>query len=198
MADNIAITAGAGTTVAADDVGGVFYQRVKLSLGADGAAVDAPVAGGTEAGTLRVTLPTDCTGQIKLAAGTAEIGKLAAGTAIIGSAKTAPSGRVMVHAKVALAASQTGATVITPTSGKRFFLKKIVVSCKTAGDVYFFDHTDNSASAIGPALTFAVAGGWTETWDANDLYTSSAINQLIKYTSGAGFTGSVYLDYSEE
>ena len=30
MADNVAITAGAGTTVATDDIGGVHYQRVKL------------------------------------------------------------------------------------------------------------------------------------------------------------------------
>ena len=38
MADNVAITAGSGTAVAADDIGSVFYQRVKLTLGADGAA----------------------------------------------------------------------------------------------------------------------------------------------------------------
>jgi hypothetical protein len=40
MADNIAITAGVGTTVATDDIGGVHYQRVKLGIGADGAAAD--------------------------------------------------------------------------------------------------------------------------------------------------------------
>lgn len=40
MADNVAITAGSGTTIASDDVGGVQYQRVKLALGADGAAAD--------------------------------------------------------------------------------------------------------------------------------------------------------------
>lgn len=36
MADNVAITAGAGTTIATDDVGGVQHQRVKLTMGADG------------------------------------------------------------------------------------------------------------------------------------------------------------------
>ena len=50
MADNVAITAGSGTNVAADDISSVFYQRVKLSLGADGTAVDA-VAGAGETGT---------------------------------------------------------------------------------------------------------------------------------------------------
>ena len=33
MADNLAITAGAGTTIATDDVGGVHYQKVKLFNG---------------------------------------------------------------------------------------------------------------------------------------------------------------------
>ena len=44
MADNVAITAGAGTTIAADDIGGVLHQRVKLSQGADGVAVDVSAA----------------------------------------------------------------------------------------------------------------------------------------------------------
>lgn len=40
MADNVAITAGTGTNIAADDVGGVMYQRVKPAIGADGSATD--------------------------------------------------------------------------------------------------------------------------------------------------------------
>ena len=40
MADNVAITAGVGTSIAADDIGGVLHQRVKISQGADGAATD--------------------------------------------------------------------------------------------------------------------------------------------------------------
>ncbi len=36
MADNVAITAGTGTSIAADDIGGVLHQRVKLIIGADG------------------------------------------------------------------------------------------------------------------------------------------------------------------
>lgn len=63
MADNVAITAGSGTTIAADDIGGgVLVQRVKLGLGADGTAVDA--VGGTGAngtGVQRVTIATDDT-----------------------------------------------------------------------------------------------------------------------------------------
>ena len=38
MADNVAITAGSGTNVAADDISSVFYQRMKTTLGPDGTA----------------------------------------------------------------------------------------------------------------------------------------------------------------
>ena len=40
MADNVGYTPGSGATVAADDIGGVLHQRVKLGVGADGTAVD--------------------------------------------------------------------------------------------------------------------------------------------------------------
>ena len=44
MPDNVGYTPGSGTTIAADDVGGVPYQRVKLAVGADGAATDVSAA----------------------------------------------------------------------------------------------------------------------------------------------------------
>ena len=40
MADNVGYTPGSGATVAADDIGGVLYQRIKPTFGADGSAVD--------------------------------------------------------------------------------------------------------------------------------------------------------------
>lgn len=51
MADNVAITAGSGTTIAADDIAGVLHQRVKISQGADGSATDV-----SSAAPLQVTL----------------------------------------------------------------------------------------------------------------------------------------------
>jgi hypothetical protein len=67
VADNVAITAGSGTSVATDDIGGVHHQRVKLSLGADGTAADAP-GDGTNG------LDVDVTRLPALVAGTANIG----------------------------------------------------------------------------------------------------------------------------
>lgn len=72
MADNVEISAGTGTTIAADDVGGgVLVQRVKVTWGADGTANDASAAN---------PLPVVQTGA--LPAGTAAIGKLAANSGV--------------------------------------------------------------------------------------------------------------------
>jgi hypothetical protein len=40
MADNVGYTPGSGATVAADEIGGVLHQRIKLGIGDDGTAVD--------------------------------------------------------------------------------------------------------------------------------------------------------------
>ena len=40
MADNVGYTPGTGATIAADDIAGVLYQRVKIGVGADGSATD--------------------------------------------------------------------------------------------------------------------------------------------------------------
>lgn len=40
MADNVGYTPGTGAMVAADEIGGVLYQRIKPTFGVDGTAVD--------------------------------------------------------------------------------------------------------------------------------------------------------------
>jgi hypothetical protein len=61
LADDVLLNAGTGgDTIAADDILGIKYQRVKLSLGADGAATDAlGGAGAVAAGVQRTTLASD-------------------------------------------------------------------------------------------------------------------------------------------
>lgn len=39
MADNIDVTPGTGKTIAADDIGGILHQRVKIAIGADGSYI---------------------------------------------------------------------------------------------------------------------------------------------------------------
>lgn len=60
MADDVAITAGSGTTVASDEIGGRHFQRIKPCLGADGTAVDAVGgAGAVSSAVQRMTLASD-------------------------------------------------------------------------------------------------------------------------------------------
>jgi hypothetical protein len=73
MADNVGYTPGTGATVAADDISGVLYQRVKLSLGADGAAVDAP-GDGTNGMKVNVTRTPTITAFKCVTASTAQTG----------------------------------------------------------------------------------------------------------------------------
>ena len=40
MADNVGYTPGSGATIAADDIGGILFQRVKPTWGSDGVAND--------------------------------------------------------------------------------------------------------------------------------------------------------------
>jgi len=61
MADNVPITAGTGTDVATDDVGGVHFQKTKIDLGGDG--VSSPLVRGqqTKANSIPVTHASDDT-----------------------------------------------------------------------------------------------------------------------------------------
>ena len=60
MADNVGYTPGSGAIVAADDIGGVLHQRVKLALGADG----------TNDGDLSATNPMPVTGSVAVTTAT--------------------------------------------------------------------------------------------------------------------------------
>lgn len=60
MADNVNITPGTGQVIAADDVSSVFFQKIKLDLGTDGATAPAVAgAGVVSTGVQRITLASD-------------------------------------------------------------------------------------------------------------------------------------------
>lgn len=75
MADNVAVTAGSGTSIATDDVAGQHYQRIKLADGTADSSTAIAAGNGTEATALRVTVASDSTGvvaaKLKDGAGTA-------------------------------------------------------------------------------------------------------------------------------
>lgn len=74
MADNIGYTPGTGATVAADEISGVLYQRVKIAAGADGSATDVSDTDPLPTDVESVAIPTAIyNGQNTVAsAGTAE------------------------------------------------------------------------------------------------------------------------------
>ncbi|MCP4537775.1 MAG: hypothetical protein GY832_11580 [Chloroflexi bacterium] len=91
MADTVDITAGTGTTIATDDVGGTHYQEIKVVDGTKDSATPVAVDVGVKANALRVAPANDITdgtyiGDINfgeaLPAGTNAIGKLAANTGV--------------------------------------------------------------------------------------------------------------------
>lgn len=59
MPDNVDIIPGTGATVAADLVGGVLHQRVKLSVGADGVAADLAAGQALMAASLPVAIASN-------------------------------------------------------------------------------------------------------------------------------------------
>ncbi len=83
MADNVAITQGSGTAIAADDIGGVLHQRVKLSQGADGSATDVSSASplnvtlaNTGANSTPLIVDLGANNDVSLNAGTNYVGKV--------------------------------------------------------------------------------------------------------------------------
>ena len=107
MVDNVGLTPGAGALIAADDIGGVLYERVKVTIGPDGvnngdvssanpmpvSAASLPLPAGAATGAAQTTGNTSLssidgkitavnTGAVVLAAGTAAVGKLAANSGV--------------------------------------------------------------------------------------------------------------------
>lgn len=164
MADDIAITPGSGATIAADDVGGVLYQRVKLGLGADGSATDALGGAGTNAsGVLRTTIATDDA----MSAAITDPGYTA--TASI----TRPSDTTAYAADDAMSNSTSAPTAggmtftVARTSGKSFLITDLVViaSAGTAyqGELFLYDTAptainDNAAFTVSDAEMLTCVG----------------------------------------
>lgn len=88
MADNIEITPGSGSVVAADLIDGALYQRIKLCVGEDGTAVDAsatnPVPVEISSGSVTLTGGSVVIGDVSLSSGSLS-GSLPAGDNNIGN-----------------------------------------------------------------------------------------------------------------
>jgi hypothetical protein len=102
MTDNVAYTPGSGATIAADDVSGVLYQRIKPAFGDDGSATDV---------SLTNPMPTQVYGEM-LEAIEAFRMSMQALTRTIGQTMPDTAGRMRI-AIDAISASLTLATITT-------------------------------------------------------------------------------------
>jgi hypothetical protein len=152
--DNVAITAGAGTSVATDTIAGAEYQRIKLVHGADGVnAGDVSTANG---------LP------VSLIAGTAAFGKLAANDGVdIGDVTiNNASGASAVNI-------QDGGNSITVDNGGTFVVQENgagLTSLQLIDDIVYTDDTStHSTGASKGALLMAAATPTDSAVNANDI-----------------------------
>jgi len=173
MADNIAITAGTGTTIKTDDVAGVHYQQVKLVDGTLEATAAIAADVGVKANALRVVPANDITdatyiGDIKfgeaLPSGTALLGKVGIDQATANANEVVvKSGTVTVVTSITNAVAVTNAP-LTSIDGK-------MVSGTDIGDV-----TINNAS--GAAAVNVQDGGNTITVDGTVAVTNAALTSI--------------------
>jgi len=128
MADNIGYTPGVGATVAADDIGGVIYQRLKLVLGGDGVnagdvavgnpmpVVGAVTTDGVTDAELRATpVPVIETSTSTLANGV----QTAVGTAAVQVLAANAARKFAIIQNVGNAAVRVGVAGVTNTTGFR-------------------------------------------------------------------------------
>jgi hypothetical protein len=92
-----------------------------------------------------------------------------------------------VTKSLAIAASATGTAAWTPTTGKAFYITKLLIALSVGGTLTLFDGTNAPANIVSdgtmPVGYFPV--NFDEPWP------SAAINNILKYTTGAGITGTL-------
>lgn len=192
MADNTIINLGSGgDTIATDDIAGVKYQRVKLSIGADGAATDAALTAplpvrlsdGTSAiSTLPVSLASVPSHPVTNAGTFATQATLAAETTkVIGTVNIAAAQTV---ATVTTVGTLTGTTTLTPGTGAAN-LGKAEDAVHASGDVGVM----SLAVRRDANTTFVSADG-----DYSPLAVDSAGSLKVAIISGGGSGGTSAVD----
>lgn len=153
MADNVAITAGAGTNIASDDIGGIQYQRVKVTHGQDGSASDV-----SSVSPLPVTAPA--------ASRTTHSIAVAQQTDVIMSQLVALTPKFFSET---VAASDTDEELIAAVVGKKLRILALVCQCGSAATDAEFQtggatriHRVPAGANGGQVLPFNPVG-WFET-----------------------------------
>lgn len=97
--------------------------------------------------------------------------------------------RTRVTKNIDYTASQTGTTIWDPTAGTTFVVTHITVCATGSGALTIFDNTDAAGNILFEG-SLSATGGW-DTDYASMHWKSAAADNILKYTSGAGATGSI-------
>lgn len=182
MADNIAITAGSGTTIATDDVSGVQYQKVKLVDGTADSSTVIASGGGVEAGALRVTIASDSTGVVSV---DDNGGSLTVDGAVTANPSKLPTtdDADFVRKYYTNAGAVTDGIIWSPAAGKRWYVTDLIINVSAAATVTL---EDDKAGGDDPVLKMELAanGGFVANFKTPLASGEDAADLLITTSAG--------------
>lgn len=181
MADNVAITPGSGVTVAADDISGVLWQRIKVGWGADGVAGDVSAAN---------PLPVSAPAASRT---THHIGAAQMVDAIMaGLTALTPK-----YAKANVTASQTDASVIAAVSTKVLVILAFRLHAgNTATSVTFNSKGAGAGTAISELFALGANGGHSPGFSPVGHFKTNT-GEGLSVNTGSGATTGIGVVYVE-
>ena len=187
MPDNLTVTSGTGTTIAADDVGGALHQRVKMTWGADGTGND-----------VNATTPLPVDSELPTAAALADAATNPTAP-MIGANLQGYNGATWDRVRVqnirkdmSAVTITTIATLWTPASGKKFRLMGGSFSVSAACSVLFEDNSAGAGNFVW--RTPKLVADTPYNFDLGNGKLSAVADQVLKATSSAAatITGTLY------
>lgn len=103
--------------------------------------------------------------------------------------------RTRVTKKASLAASLSAQDLWTPTGGARFIVTKVILAITVAGSLALYGQTNNEANTV---LDGTQAIGNREYDFSGDPWVATAINDVLRWTTGTGITGTLTVHGYEE
>ena len=188
MADDITISEGTSTTgtIAADDVSGVKFQKIKLDIGADG--VSSPYTGTTK------ELSNIVDGTIAEVGTVTGVGVLADGTVVVGGGtvqinpKSGGSSVIAYGTQIA-GAGQTWATVSSVSGAGTFhYVQGCSIVCKSGTVDCFLGYGSalSGTNVIAKGNFSEGGGGIARNFSPSPLAGSGTNTELIVEIGGAG------------
>lgn len=172
MSDMVAITAGAGTNIATDNIGGTHYQRVKVTHGVDGTATDASASN-----PLPVTAPAAARSTHSIASSIQTDAIMNANVALTPKFFTAT-----------VASGSTDSSLIALVAAKKLRIISLVVQCgATATDMTFESGGTTKkhkvqAGANGGQVLPPNPYGWFETASGESLTVTTTSGSTSEIT----------------